>query len=76
MMGGFPFALIHRRGEYACGGVAFYLQEMPRIGDLLYSTSAQFPDGSMPISGEKVHCGSCGNPIPEPLMTEDVEAHD
>jgi hypothetical protein len=71
-MEGFPFALIHRRGEGACGGVAFYLRDKPKLGDMLYSANARLPDGTEP-AGQRVHCSSCGMFIPEPPMIDDVE---
>lgn len=42
----------------ACGGVAFHLTRPMRIGDPLYQTDVQYPDGLR--GGRYLECDHCG----------------
>ena len=43
----------------ACRQIAFYLTEMPRPGDIISAAQFRFPDGTRPIVGAEMKCGSC-----------------
>lgn len=59
----FRFAVLHHGMPLACGGVAFYLRRMPSEGQLIDPDGARLVDGSRPIEGEQMRCGTCGNPL-------------
>lgn len=43
-----------------CNDIAFYLSEMPKIGELIKPTTVTLVDGTTPKHGSRIICGSCG----------------
>ena len=47
-------------GERGCGQVAFHLTRRPKPGDPVNPAEAVLLDGSQPVTGDPVACGTCG----------------
>lgn len=54
-------ALWHTKGDHPCGKQAFWY-EPPLVG-FVRSEKAELLDGSKPVSGHMIRCGSCGKPV-------------
>ena len=52
--------LIHRVGEDACGGIAFWYDEAGAPEDRIEAERITLPDGTKPARGTFMRCGSCG----------------
>lgn len=59
----FRFAVLHQGVPLACGGVAFFIRRMPIDGELIDPELCRLVDGSRPVEGERMHCGTCRNPL-------------
>lgn len=54
---------IHRKGDDACGRVAFYYDEVGAPLDSIQAERVTLPSGDKPNPGETMKCGSCGMEI-------------
>jgi len=52
--------LFHSRGDEPCQGVAFTYNGPIETGETALAKNVVMPDGSTPIDGDDIRCGSCG----------------
>lgn len=53
---------------HECGEPAFYFPRMPVAGALVRSEDVILPDGSQPVSGSAIVCGTCGKYLGNPRL--------
>lgn len=67
------FAYLHEEG---CGGVAFYLVgDRPNPSEVIKPENVRLLDGTVPLKGDLVACGTCGIPLGTPLMAHLVSVN-
>lgn len=63
-----------------CGKPAFRMVRFPALGDLIRARDAETINGGEIIDGERIICGSCGQPVamewPGNLRLQNLEAVD
>jgi len=60
-----------------CGDVAFLTRRRWTPGTVMRSRDVVLNDGSLPVDGEKMRCGSCDQPIRfDPIYGAELEYRD
>ena len=54
---------LHRVGEDACGGIAFWYDDVGARTDMIEAERVTLPNGGKPTPNSVMMCGSCGTTI-------------